>query len=153
MYIYVATTWLIGLSLICSKFYPLFLPELLKILIHYSYFIPTSSPIIPTYSCNFYCIVDNNVHAQYTVSIIPVNRILPVQTFLLFFKIYIKYCYLHGHLHHHHHLNNLITFTHYNFQLAILVVISCECSELKLQLIVLKIMRLQAYFVNWYKNL
>ena len=24
-------------------------------------FIPTS-PIIPTYSCNFYCIGDNNVH-------------------------------------------------------------------------------------------
>ena len=31
-------------------------------LTHYSYFIPTSSPIIPTYSCNIYCIDDNNVH-------------------------------------------------------------------------------------------
>ena len=52
----------VGLSLICSKFYLLFLPELPKILTHYSYFIPTSSPIIPTYSCNFYCIDDNSVH-------------------------------------------------------------------------------------------
>ena len=34
----------------------------------YSYFMPTSSPIIPTYSCNFYCISDNNVlniHSDY----------------------------------------------------------------------------------------
>ena len=23
---------------------------------------PSSSPIVPTYSCNFYCISDNNVH-------------------------------------------------------------------------------------------
>ena len=38
-----------------------FLPELPKILTHYSYFIPTS-PIIPTYSCNLHCIGDNNVH-------------------------------------------------------------------------------------------
>ena len=44
------------------KIYLLFLPKLPKILTHYSYFIPTSSPIIPTYSCNFYCIGDNNVH-------------------------------------------------------------------------------------------
>ena len=33
-----------------------------KFLTYYSYFIPTSSPIIPTYSCNFYCIGDNNVN-------------------------------------------------------------------------------------------
>ena len=50
----------LGLSLICSKFYLLFLPEFPKILTHYSYFMPTSSPIIPTYSCNFYCTSDNN---------------------------------------------------------------------------------------------
>ena len=48
--------------IICSKIYLLFLPELPKFLTHYSYFIPTSSPIIPTYSCNIYCIDDNNVH-------------------------------------------------------------------------------------------
>ena len=48
----------LGLSLICSKFYLLFLPELPKNLTRYSYFNPTSSPIIPTYSCNFYCIND-----------------------------------------------------------------------------------------------
>ena len=41
------------------KFYLLFLPKLLT---HYSYFIRTSSPINPIYSCNFYCIGDNNVH-------------------------------------------------------------------------------------------
>ena len=27
-------------------------------------FLPTSSPIIPTYSCNFYCIGDNNVQGR-----------------------------------------------------------------------------------------
>ena len=48
----------VGLSLICSKFYLLFLPELPKFLTHYSYFIPTSSPII-----HFIVYVgDNNVH-------------------------------------------------------------------------------------------
>ena len=50
------------------KILPIFLPELPKILTHYSYFMPTSSPIIPTYSCNFYCISDNNVfntHSDY----------------------------------------------------------------------------------------
>ena len=65
----------------CSKFYLLFLPELPKILTHYSYFIPTSSPIIPTYSCNFIVsvIIMSTIH---TVAIILVNRILPVQIFL-----------------------------------------------------------------------
>ena len=55
---------MLGLSLICSNFYLLFLPELPKFLTHYSYFIPTS-PIIPACSCNFYCIGDNNVHNKH----------------------------------------------------------------------------------------
>ena len=54
----------LGLSLICSKFYLLFLPELPKFLTHYSYFIPKSSPIIPTCSCNFIVSV-NNVQNSY----------------------------------------------------------------------------------------
>ena len=71
----------LGLSLICSKFYLLFLPELPKFLTHYSYFILTSSPIIPTYSCNFIVsvIIMSTIH---TVTIILMNRILTVQTFL-----------------------------------------------------------------------
>ena len=52
-----AACWALGLSLICSKFYLLFLPELPKNLTHYSYFMPTSSPMIPTYSCNFIVLV------------------------------------------------------------------------------------------------
>ena len=39
----------VGLSLICSKIYLLFLPELPKIFTHYSYFIPIAPPIIPFY--------------------------------------------------------------------------------------------------------
>ena len=58
-----------------------------------------SSPIIPTYSCSFYCIDDNNVHNIVTIiyTACTVNRILPVQ------NLYMKYCYLYEHLHHHHH--------------------------------------------------
>ena len=43
-------------------------------------FYATSSPIIPTYSCNFYCISDINVHNTHSepVTILLVNRILPV---------------------------------------------------------------------------
>ena len=40
----------IGLSLLFSKNYLLFLPELLKIYTYYSYFIPITPPIIPFYS-------------------------------------------------------------------------------------------------------
>ena len=40
----------IGLSLICSKIYLLFLPELLKIFTHYSFYIPITPPIIPIVS-------------------------------------------------------------------------------------------------------
>ena len=40
----------------------LFFLKFPKFFTHYSYFILTSSPIILTYSCNFYCICDNNVH-------------------------------------------------------------------------------------------
>ena len=47
---------------IMLKNLPIIFPKIPKILNHYSYFIPISSPIIPTYSCNFYCINDNNVH-------------------------------------------------------------------------------------------
>ena len=39
------------------------IPKLPKFLTH-SLFIPTSSPII-AYSCNFYCIGDNNVHSTH----------------------------------------------------------------------------------------
>ena len=46
----------------------LFLPELPKILTH-SYFIPTSSPIIPTHSCNFYCILVITMYTIHTVTI------------------------------------------------------------------------------------
>ena len=92
---------IIGLSLICSKFYLLFLPELSKILTHYSYFIPTSSPIIPT---NFYCIGDNNLYNTH-------NDHCQCR---LFFRIYMKYSsYLHGHLHHHHHLKQFLRLFHY----------------------------------------
>ena len=44
------------------KILPIIPSQTSQSLTHYSYFIPTSSPIIPTYSCNFYCIGDNNVH-------------------------------------------------------------------------------------------
>ena len=51
----------VGLSLICSKFYLLFLPKLLKkfepLFLFYSHIIT-----YVYYSCNFYCIGDNNVH-------------------------------------------------------------------------------------------
>ena len=40
----------VGLSLICSKMYVLFLPEFNKIFTYYSFFIPIASPIIPLYS-------------------------------------------------------------------------------------------------------
>ena len=40
----------IGLSLLCSKIYLLFLPELLKIYTHFYYFILIVPPIIPFYS-------------------------------------------------------------------------------------------------------
>ena len=40
----------LGLSLICSKIYLLFLPKLLKIFTYYSYFILITPPIIPIYS-------------------------------------------------------------------------------------------------------
>ena len=39
-----------GLSLLCSKNYLLFLPELPKIFTHYSYFVPIAPPIIPIVS-------------------------------------------------------------------------------------------------------
>ena len=42
------------LPIIPSRTYQIFDPLFL--------FIPTSSPIIPTYSCNVYCIGDINVH-------------------------------------------------------------------------------------------
>ena len=49
----------LGLSLICSKFYRLFLPALPKKITHYSYFILISLPIIPML---FFCI---NVSGTY----------------------------------------------------------------------------------------
>ena len=82
----------VGLSLLCSKFYLLFLPEHPKILTNYSYFMPTSSPIIPTYSCNFYCIGDNNVHNTHSDYYTGADFSSE--------STYMKYCYLHEHLHH-----------------------------------------------------
>ena len=41
---------ILGLSLLCSKFYLLFFPEVPKIFTYYSYFIPIAPPIIPLYS-------------------------------------------------------------------------------------------------------
>ena len=69
---------MLRLSLLCSKIDLLFFPKFPKILTHYSYFIPISSPIIPTCSCNFYCINDNNVMVTITLE----NRMLSAQTFL-----------------------------------------------------------------------
>ena len=46
----------IGLSLICSEIYLLFLPELPKTFTHYSFFIPIVPPVIPFLFC---CVSDN----------------------------------------------------------------------------------------------
>ena len=46
----------VGLSLLCSKIYLLFLPELSKIYTHCSFFIPIALPIIPFL---FYCVSDD----------------------------------------------------------------------------------------------
>ena len=40
----------LGLRLLCSKIYLLFLPKLPKIFTYYSFFIPIAPPIIPFYS-------------------------------------------------------------------------------------------------------
>ena len=58
-----------------KNFYLLFLPELP------TYFIPTSSHIILTYSCNVYCISDNNVHNTHSDYYSYCNW-FPVQIFL-----------------------------------------------------------------------
>ena len=67
---------MVRLSLLCSKIYLLFFPEFPKILTHYSYFIPMSSPIIPNYSCNLYAsmiimsIKDHNTHGNVEVNVV-----------------------------------------------------------------------------------
>ena len=132
------------MSLLYLKINLLFFPEFPKILTHYSYFIPISSPIIPNYSCNIYIsmtIKDHNTHGDLCL------RTGCCQCNLLF-KICMKYCYLHVHLHRNHHFNNLrdyfITFTHCNIQLFLHY--ACECPiipelfSIKLQPIILKIM-------------
>ena len=137
---------LLGLSLLCSKVYLLFFPEFPKILTHYSYFIPISSPIIPTYSCNFNFIVPMIIIP--TIHMVTYIRELDVviadfssesawniAAFKYIFTIIIF-------------LNNLrdyfITFTHCNFQLFLYYARECpiipELFALKLQPIILKIM-------------
>ena len=102
-------------------------------MIHYSYFIPTSSPIIPTYSCNFIVsvIIMSTIH---TVAIILVNRILPVLTFFrihiniaTFMDIFTIIIILKI-------KDYYITFTHCNFQCVILVNLRTTYIKLKSRL-------------------
>ena len=53
------------------KILPIIPSELPKILTHYSYFIPTSSPIIPTYSCKFIVsvIIMSTIHTMIIASV------------------------------------------------------------------------------------
>ena len=60
--VYVTLTVLFKVEPIMLKNLPIILSQTSQIFDPLFYFIPISSPIIPNYSCNFYCINDNNVH-------------------------------------------------------------------------------------------
>ena len=74
---------LLGLSLICSKIYLLFLPELFKILT-YSYFIPIAPSIILLYS---------NVPMIIIITMQSCGH-LDLDKGLLNYSLYQQYCYL-----------------------------------------------------------
>ena len=79
--------------------YVLFLP---KFLTHYSCFIPTSPTVLYTYSCNLYCIGNNNVHKTHSDYYTGEQDI--ASAYRLFFRIYVHDCYLQERLHHRHNL-------------------------------------------------
>ena len=83
-----------------------FVPELPKNLTHYSYLFPHHHLLaIPTYSCYFNCIGDNNVHNTHSDYYTSEYRILLVQTFLQnLHEILLRTFMDIMHLHHHHHL-------------------------------------------------
>ena len=69
------------------------------------------SHIITTYSCDFYCISDNNA-TIHTVTIILSGEQDVIGADFSSESIYMKYCCLHVHLHHHHFKQDyFITFT------------------------------------------